>query len=121
MKKIVIALCIASSLLAYEGFGSKGAFKSLNLTAEQQKNVEALFAASKDGHQSAVAASFGESAFDRDAFINAQHENIEKSADFFAALHAILTPEQRKAFAINVAQKRSHKSDHVNDHNKDKK
>ena len=124
MRKLVLALAVVGSLMAYEGghhgFGFKAALKSLDLNEAQQQSIKALFAnahdqngvqdkAARADHAGAFAKAFSAEVFDRDAFAAKHNEGIAKRADFLASLHAILTPEQRLALIKNIESKRDKK------------
>ncbi|MDR0664678.1 MAG: Spy/CpxP family protein refolding chaperone [Helicobacteraceae bacterium] len=93
----------------YEGLG--GAFKSIDLSDEQKEKLKALRTnranAFKNAERTEVktdfAAVFKADSFDRSAFVAAASArasaDIERRADLLAEIHAILSPEQREAFA----------------------
>ena len=89
----------------YEGFG--GAFKSIDLSDEQKEKLKALKTNRANAFKNAerteaktdFAAVFKADSFDRSAFVAAASADIERRADLLAEIHAILSPEQREAFA----------------------
>ncbi|GHV04547.1 hypothetical protein AGMMS50229_06200 [Campylobacterota bacterium] len=124
MRKLVLALAAAGSLMAFEGghhgFGIRSALKSLDLNEAQQQSIKALVADAREQHEvkdraakpdyaGAFAKAFGADVFDRDAFVAQHNEGVTKRADFFASLHAILTPDQRLSLIKNIESKKEKK------------
>lgn len=126
MKKLVgvafLALTLAvGSVWACGGKGGKGgpdfgmmnALWSLDLNEAQEGKLDnvirehrqARFDAMADDEQTCLA-HFGKEKFDRAGFMKARQDRSEKmhalQADFFAKIHAELTPAQREAFVKNL-------------------
>ncbi|MDR2638522.1 MAG: Spy/CpxP family protein refolding chaperone [Helicobacteraceae bacterium] len=117
---VAAALAIAAFAGTFERrhhgeFGFRGI--SAELSDEQKERLNALRAArlesfknaDRSGEGADFAAAFRAEAFDRAAFVSAANAKaaarIEQKADFLAELHAILTPQQREAFAKRFEQK----------------
>jgi Spy/CpxP family protein refolding chaperone len=113
MRKLALALCLCASLFAFhgEGFGLKKALKEVELSAQQEEQVKALFDRARQEHKDDAALArqretfaqlFSAESFDKQAFINTANERVGKIAQLVSELHAILTPQQREAFAQSI-------------------
>ncbi|GHS89045.1 hypothetical protein FACS189487_08520 [Campylobacterota bacterium] len=93
-------------------------FRSLDLTKEQKAQIDQI----REKHRTAIdaaefepmAKSFNAEGFDRIAFANAQltmaAAHINARADFFDEVFAVLTAEQKAAFAQKIAEKTKNRS-----------